>query len=99
MGDRSVPAEPPRPVVSVNIAGRTLGVLLAVVAAVWLAGRLSHLLLILLFAVLLATAIDAPISWLQKRGVPRPLGILLHYLLLVALLGVVVLVIVAAGWR
>lgn len=94
MGDRAVPAEPTRSIVSVNIAGRTLGVLLAVVAAVWLAGRLSHLLLILLFAVLLATAIDAPVSWLQKRGVPRPLGILLHYLLLVALLGVVVLVLI-----
>jgi len=87
-------AEGSRPAVSVNIAGRTLGVLLAAVAAVWLAGRLSHLLLIILFAVLLATAIDAPVTWLQRRGIPRPLGILLHDLLLVALLAVVVLVLV-----
>jgi len=94
VGDRAMPAESARAAISVNIAARTLGILLAVVAAVWLAGRLSHLLLILLFAVLLATAIDAPVSWLQRRGVPRPFGILLHYLLLLALLGVVVLVLI-----
>ena len=94
MADRVVPAEAPRTAISVNIAGRTLGILLAVAAAVWLAGRLSHLLLLLLFAVLLATAIDAPVTWLQRRGLPRPAGILLHFLLLLALLGVVVLVLI-----
>lgn len=94
MAERAVPDEPRRPAVSVEIGGRTLGILLAVVAAVWLAARLSHILLILLFAVLLATAIDEPVSWLERRGLPRPLGILLHYLVLLVLIAIVVLVLV-----
>jgi predicted PurR-regulated permease PerM len=86
------PPRPPR--VTVEIAGRTLAVLLAAFALAWVGSRLGNFAMIVVFAVLLATAIDQPVSALQRRGVPRPLGIGLHYLALLAVLALVVVVLI-----
>ncbi|MCC6313544.1 MAG: AI-2E family transporter, partial [Thermomicrobiales bacterium] len=80
--------------VTVEIASRTLLLLAAFAALVWFSFQLSNLLLILLFAVLLATAIDEPVSWLERRGIPRPFGILAHYIVLFALFVLVALVLI-----
>lgn len=79
---------------TVEIAGRTLAILLAAFLLAWVGSRLGNFLMIAVFAVLLATAIDEPVSWLQRRGVPRPLGIGLHYLALLAVLALVVVVLI-----
>lgn len=79
---------------TVEIAGRTLAILLAAFALAWMGSRLGNFLMIAVFAILLATAIDEPVSWLERRGVPRPLGIGLHYLALLAVLALVVVVLV-----
>ncbi len=84
----------PRSPFTVEVAGRTIAILVAAFAFAWIGARLDHFFLIVVFAILLATAIDEPVGWLQRHGVPRPLGIGLHYLALVALLGLVVVVLI-----
>jgi predicted PurR-regulated permease PerM len=79
---------------TIAIAPGTIVLAVLVVAAVWLVFRLTDFLTVLMFAILLATAVDQPVGWLQRRGVPRPVGILALYLALVALLAVVGVVLV-----
>ena len=61
---------------TIAIAPGTIVLAVLVVAAVWLVFRLTDFLTVLMFAILLATAVDQPVGWLQRRGVPRPVGIL-----------------------
>jgi predicted PurR-regulated permease PerM len=82
------------PRVSVEIAGRTLAILLAAFVLAWVGSRMGNFLMIAVFAVLIATAIDEPVGALERRGVPRPLGIGLHYLALIAVLALVVVVLI-----
>jgi predicted PurR-regulated permease PerM len=86
---RSVPE-----IVTVTISRRTIFLVFAIVAAVWVALHLISVLIVVFSAILLATAIDQPVSWLQRRGVPRSAGVLLMYLMVVAIIaGVVALLI------
>lgn len=77
---------------TVQIAPRSLFIVLAVAALVWLAFKLTDFLMVVFFAVLLATAIDQPVSWMQRQRVPRPAAVLAMF---AALLGLLVLVVVA----
>jgi predicted PurR-regulated permease PerM len=83
-----------KPRLTIEIALRTLAIIGVAIVLTWLAMRLSHFLLVILFAILLATAIDEPVSWLQARGVPRPLGIFLHYVALLILFGIAIVVLI-----
>src|SRR4051794_15649714 len=80
--------------VTVTISRRTILVLLAIVAGIWLAFHLVELLLVLFSAVLLATAVHQPARWLERRGLPRALAVALIYLLLVLVLAGVVALLV-----
>ena len=95
MHTEPVPSLPGRPrALLIEIAPRTIIIAVLVVVAVWLSFRLTDFLTVLVFAILLATAIDRPVGWLQQRGVPRAAGILLLYAVLVLLLGLVGVVLV-----
>jgi predicted PurR-regulated permease PerM len=63
------------PIVTVAFSSRTITVIATVVALLWLGSRLTDLLLVLSFAVVLAAAVDGPLAWLERRGVPRPIGV------------------------
>lgn len=60
--------------------------LLFLVAVVGLAVYLTDVLLLLAVAMLLAAVIQPPLNWLARHGLPRSAGVLLLYLLLLALL-------------
>jgi predicted PurR-regulated permease PerM len=70
---------------TIQLGTRTLLVVVGVVAAAYLLFRLPHFWLIVLAATILATAVDKPVAALARRGVPRALGILLLYVLLIGL--------------
>ena len=57
------------------------------VAAVYLLLRLQLLLIILFFALLVASSIIGPVRRLERRGIPRPVAILLIYLVVIGVLG------------
>ena len=76
---------------TVQLGTRTILAVIALVAAAYLLFRIPHFWLIVVAAVVLATAIDRPVAAMQRRGVPRPLGILVLYILLLIFLALAVL--------
>ena len=66
----------------------------AVSLGFWLLYRFRLVLFILFIAIVLGTAIRPAVQWLNRRGVPRPAGVMLMYLLIfLVLIGFVSLVI------
>lgn len=64
----------------------TLGVT-AVIGCFWLLWRFQEVILLLFTAVILSTAVRPGVRWLDKRGIPKPAGILLIFGLIGLLLG------------
>ena len=61
-------------------------VLVTVGFSFWLLYRFHQVLFILFIAIILGTVLRPPVSWLQRRGIPGVAGVILVYLLLLALL-------------
>jgi predicted PurR-regulated permease PerM len=72
--------------ITVSISVRTIFLIIALVALTYLLFRIPHFWLLVLTAVVLATAMDKPVSAMQARGVPRGISILLIYVLLIGLM-------------
>lgn len=72
--------------ITVSISVRTIFVIIALVALTYLLFRIPHFWLLVLTAVVLATAMDKPVSAMQARGIPRGISILLIYILLIGLM-------------
>lgn len=85
---------PPREHITISVSIRTIAIVFGVLLVVWVVQELSSTLLIFAGAILLATAIDKPVVWLQSRGLPRGIGILLVFALIVAMLVAVVAVLI-----
>jgi len=68
--------------------------ILAVLLLVYFAYLIQDILAILFIAVILSSAIDPWVDWMQKRGLPRTLGISLIYLLMLGVLGTAVYLII-----
>lgn len=61
-------------------------VLVSVALSFWLLYRFSQVVFILFIAIVIGTVIRPVVAWLYSRGVPRIAGVILVYLLLLALL-------------
>lgn len=61
-------------------------VLVSVAFSFWLLYRFSQVVFILFIAIVIGTVIRPVVAWLYSRGVPRIAGVILVYLLLLALL-------------
>jgi putative permease len=72
-----------------RIAGYT-ALVLATVAAGYITYRLSEVVLLFLLSIIVAAALRAPMLWLQQRGLPRGIAILLLYLVILAVEGAVI---------
>jgi predicted PurR-regulated permease PerM len=70
----------------VQLGTRTIFLVIALAGAAYLLFRIPRFWLIVLSAIVLATAIDKPVAAMARRGLPRALGILAIYALLIALL-------------
>ncbi len=60
-------------------------VLVFVILSFWLLYRFAQVVFILFIAVLMGTVIRPAVTWLHQRGLPRTAGVILIYLLLLAL--------------
>jgi predicted PurR-regulated permease PerM len=72
--------------ITVSISVRTIFLIIALVAMTYLFFRIPHFWLLVLTAVVLATAMDKPVTAMQARGLPRGISILLIYILLIGLM-------------
>jgi predicted PurR-regulated permease PerM len=75
---------------TIQLSTGTILTVIALVIAAYLIFRIPHFWLIVLSAVVLATAIDKPVSAMRARGIPRGIGILLIYVVLVGFLVVAI---------
>lgn len=71
-----------------RIAGYT-ALVLATLAVLYVIYRLNQVVLLFVLSIVTAAALRAPMLWLQRRGLPRGVAILLLYLLVIAVLGTV----------
>jgi predicted PurR-regulated permease PerM len=72
--------------VTVTLSVRTIVIVLAIWLAFWTFRELTSTLLVFAVAILLAAVVDRPIAALERRGVPRGLGILFVFLVLLGIL-------------
>ncbi|HYD92962.1 MAG TPA: AI-2E family transporter [Candidatus Paceibacterota bacterium] len=71
---------------SVSVSFGTLVKVLIVVAAAWAFWQLSTLVLMLLSAIVIASAVEPGVEFFLRRKFPRPLAVVLVYALIIALL-------------
>lgn len=71
--------------ITLHFSPRLLVRILALVAVLGLALYLTDVLILVAVAMLLAAVIQPPLNWLARHGLPRTAGVLLLYLLLLAL--------------
>jgi predicted PurR-regulated permease PerM len=76
--------------ISISISVKSIMLLFAAVAVVWLIINFSNILLMLFLASLLAVAITPLVGWLEAWHIPRALAILLLYLTLLSIAGLAV---------
>src|SRR4030043_1516480 len=68
-----------------RLMGATL-VLVFVALSFWLLYRFNQVVFILFIAIVMGTVIRPVVTWLYQRGLPRIAGVILVYLILLALL-------------
>jgi predicted PurR-regulated permease PerM len=75
---------------TINISTSTIFRTILIILGVLFLYFIRDILMIVFVAVIIAAAINGPASWLQRRRVPRLLGVIFIYLLLFLLLALVV---------
>lgn len=70
---------PPVTSVRIEIAPRTIFLLLGVVAGIWLLGQLATVLSVLTVALVLVGTFDPLVAWLERRGVRRGRALVLVF--------------------
>ncbi|MBI3304728.1 AI-2E family transporter [Candidatus Parcubacteria bacterium] len=79
---------------TIDISTATIVKVFAVIVALLFLYAVREIVEILVFAIIIAAGVNAPVSWLQRRGLPRTAGVVLVYLVFFALLGFVVYLVV-----
>lgn len=75
---------------TIQITAKSIGLVLAAAAVVWVLTTFSSILLVLFLAILLAVAITPLISRMRRYGVPRAVAIVIAYLGLIAVMSVAI---------
>src|SRR5438105_14665084 len=71
---------PEKTVVRFEIAPRTVGLILATIACVWLLGQLWVIGLLVVVALVFAGTFNPLVEWMEKRGLTRTLSLLMLFL-------------------
>ncbi|CAN5663496.1 AI-2E family transporter [soil metagenome] len=91
MATSSLPALPPR---RIEIAPKTIFLVLGVIAGVWALGQLRTVVTVLIIALVMVGTFDPVVGWLEKRGLGRGRALVLVFSLAgIAVLGVIVLMV------
>lgn len=71
-----------------------IGIVILLVGAFWVLGQIWTPISIILFSSLLVFILRTPVAFLEKKGVPRPLGAALSYVLALIILAAILLILV-----
>ena len=75
---------------TINISSSTIFRTVFILLAVFFLYLIRDILMIVFVAVVVASAVNGPVSWLQRRKVPRLLGVIFIYLIFLLFLALVV---------
>ncbi|MBI4128565.1 MAG: AI-2E family transporter [Parcubacteria group bacterium] len=84
--------EPTRTIIEID--WRTIWRILMTILAVWLAYYLRDVVILILFAVVIAAAVDPAARWMQRRRIPRAIAVIAIYLASFLVFSVLVYVVV-----
>src|SRR5215831_11720555 len=86
---RAGEAEPSR--VRIEIAPRTILLLLCAVAAVWIAIQLQTVLIVVTIALVMVGTLDPMVAWFERRGIQRGRALVVTFLGIAAVVAGVLL--------
>jgi predicted PurR-regulated permease PerM len=78
--------DPAHDSIIIRLGSRTVLAVALLVTVAYLLSRIPRFWLIVLVAIVLATAIDGPVTWMRRHGIPRLPGVLVIYVLLIGVL-------------
>lgn len=88
--------KPEKRSISVSISTATMLRVVVVVLLLAFAYTIREVFVLLLVTVVMATALDPWVDWLQARKIPRPLGLIIIYLLLFGTISLIVALLIPA---
>lgn len=71
---------------TINISTWSIIKIFLILLGFWFLYLIRDVILILFVAILLASILEPPVAWLHKKKIPRPLGVLMIYIVLLAIL-------------
>jgi predicted PurR-regulated permease PerM len=90
------PAQPPPPLtrLRIEIAPKTIALVLGVIAGIWLLGQLTTVLAVVTVALILVGTFDPVVAWLERRGLKRGRALVLVFVAAAMALVAIVLLMV-----
>jgi len=86
---------PPAPArLRIEIAPKTIAIVVGVIAGIWLLGQLTRVLAVLTVALVLVGTFDPVVAWLERRGLRRGRALVLVFVIAALALAAVVLLMV-----
>ena len=85
---------PQRQLFTVDISTKTILKVLVILLVLTFLWFIRDIVLMVLVAIILSSAIDAPVDWLHRRGVPRTVSVLFIYLALVGLISIAIVLVI-----
>jgi len=79
---------------TIEISSSTIFKTLAVIALVFFAFLIRNVLVILFFALIIASTASIPVNWLKKHRIPRTVGAIIVYFLAIAFIGFLLTIII-----
>lgn len=76
--------------ITINLSTFTIVKVILILLALYFLFLIREILFVLFFSLVLASAVDPWVDWLQKRKIPRALGVLLIYLILILFIGLTI---------
>ena len=76
---------------TVDISPRSFFTAVALGLLAWLCWEVRDVVILLMFAVVLSAALHPPLAWLERRGIPRPFGMLGLYVLIIGVVSIIVI--------
>lgn len=77
--------------VRIEIAPRTIGLIVLVIAGAWIAFKLSTVLIVITVALVMVGTLDPVVGWLERRGIRRGRALALVFLVITLVLAAVML--------
>jgi len=71
----------------VSLSTATILKIFAIVLGLWFLYLVRDVLALLFLSVILTATFDSPVDWMAKRKIPRPLGVLIIYAIMLLIVG------------